>query len=105
MNSHKKPRFGGAFCVIVDLQYFFDGLGEVYMMKPDFENMAIAELRSYVKTHSDDEQAFHTYIDRFTSTPTEVFSGGQEEVEIQVKKKVAELIRLRLTNVLYRGEL
>jgi hypothetical protein len=75
----------------VDLRYFFDGLGEVYVMKPDFENMARAELRYYVKTHSDDEQAFHIYIDRFASTPTEIYSGGAEEVEMLVKKKVAEL--------------
>jgi hypothetical protein len=61
------------------------------MMKPDFENMARADLRAYMMTHPDEEQAFHTYIDRFASTPTEVFSGGAEEVEIQVKKKVAEL--------------
>jgi hypothetical protein len=60
-------------------------------VKPDFETMARAELRTYVRTHSDDEQAFHTYIDRFASTPTEIYSGGAEEVEMLVKKKVAEL--------------
>jgi hypothetical protein len=60
-------------------------------MKPDFETMARAELRTYVRTHSDDEQAFHTYIDRFASTPTEIYSGGAEEVEMLVKKKVEEL--------------
>jgi hypothetical protein len=56
-------------------------------MKPDFETMARAELRTY----SDDEQAFHTYIDRFASTPTEIYSGGAEEVKMLVKKKVEEL--------------
>jgi hypothetical protein len=60
-------------------------------MKPDFETMARAELRTYVRTHSDDEQAFHTYIDRFASTPTEIYGGGAEEVEMLVKRKVEEL--------------
>jgi hypothetical protein len=31
------------------------------------------------------------FVDRFASTPTEVFSGGPEEVEIQVRKKIEEL--------------
>jgi hypothetical protein len=60
-------------------------------MKPDFESMTRAELRFYVKTHSDDEQAFHTYVDRFASTPTEIYSGGAEEVKMLIKKKVEEL--------------
>jgi hypothetical protein len=60
-------------------------------MKPNFETMARAELRTYVRTHSDDEQAFHTYIDRFASTPTEMFNGGAEEVEIQMRRKFDEL--------------
>jgi hypothetical protein len=31
-------------------------------MKPDFDNMARAELRAYMMAHSDDQQAFHTYV-------------------------------------------
>jgi hypothetical protein len=61
------------------------------MMKPDFETMDRAELKFYMKTHSDDEQAFHAYIDRFASTPTKIYSGGSEEVKMLVKKKVEEL--------------
>jgi hypothetical protein len=60
-------------------------------MKPNFETMARAELRTYVRTYSDDEQALHTYIDRFASTPTEIYSGGAEEVKMLIKKKVEEL--------------
>jgi hypothetical protein len=71
------------------LQEDTGGLDET--MKPDFETMARAELRSYMRTHSDEEQAFHTYIDRFASTPTEIFNGGAEEVEIQMRRKFDEL--------------
>jgi hypothetical protein len=61
------------------------------MMKPDFENMTRAEFRAYILENRNDDEAFYAYIDQFASTPTEVFSGGREEVEIQVRKKVAEL--------------
>jgi hypothetical protein len=60
-------------------------------MQPDFENMTREDLRAYIKSHPREDKAFHTYIDRFASTPTEIYSGGAEEVEILVKKKVAEL--------------
>jgi hypothetical protein len=35
------------------------------------------------------------FIDRFASTPTEVFSGGSEEVEFQMRKKIEELKLLK----------
>ncbi len=60
-------------------------------MQYSFENMSKVELRAYIIANPGDQQAFYMFIDRFASTPTEVFSGGSEEVEIQVKKKVAEL--------------
>ncbi len=60
-------------------------------MKPDFENITRAEFRAYILENRSDDEAFYAYIDRFASTPTEIFSGGAEEVEIQVRRKVEEL--------------
>lgn len=34
------------------------------MTKPQYDEMSLPELRAYVLSHSEDEQAFHTYIDR-----------------------------------------
>jgi hypothetical protein len=31
------------------------------------------------------------FVDRFASTPTEIYSGGAEEVKMLIKKKVEEL--------------
>jgi hypothetical protein len=61
------------------------------MMKPDFEKMTRAELKAYMLENRSDDEAFHAYIDLFTSTPTEIYSGGPEEVERLVKRKVEEL--------------
>jgi hypothetical protein len=34
------------------------------MIQPDYKQMNRAELREYMLTHRDDEQAFHTYMDK-----------------------------------------
>jgi hypothetical protein len=60
-------------------------------MQSSFENMSKVELRAYFIANPGDQEAFHMFVDRFASTPTEVFSGGYEEVEIQVRKKIEEL--------------
>jgi hypothetical protein len=60
-------------------------------MQSNFENMSKVELRAYLIANPGDQEAFYMFVDRFASTPTEVFSGGYEEVEIQVRKKIEEL--------------
>jgi hypothetical protein len=60
-------------------------------MQSNFENMSKVELRAYIVANPGDQEAFYVFIDRFASTPTEIFSGGREEVEIQVRKKIEEL--------------
>jgi hypothetical protein len=57
-------------------------------MQSNFETMSKVELRAYVIANPGDQEAFymfidrfHTYIDRFASTPTEIYSGGAEEIE------------------------
>jgi hypothetical protein len=60
-------------------------------MQSNFENMSKVELRAYLIANPGDQEAFYMFVDRFASTPTEVFSGGYEEVEIQVRKKIEGL--------------
>jgi hypothetical protein len=60
-------------------------------MHSNFENMPKVELRAYLIANPGDQEAFYMFVDRFASTPTEVFSGGYEEVEIQVRRKFNEL--------------
>ncbi len=60
-------------------------------MQSNFENMSKVELRAYIIANPGDQEAFYMFVDRFASTPIEVFSGGLEEVEIQVRKKIEEL--------------
>jgi hypothetical protein len=33
-------------------------------MKPNFNDMSVKELRAYVLTHRDDDEAFYAYIDK-----------------------------------------
>jgi hypothetical protein len=60
-------------------------------MQSNFENMSKVELRAYLIANPGDQEDFYMFVDRFASTLTEVFSGGYEEVEIQVRKKIEEL--------------
>ncbi len=64
-------------------------------MQSNFETMSKVELRAYVIANPGNQEAFYMFIDRFASTPTEVFSGGAEEVEFQVKKKIEELSKAK----------
>jgi len=34
------------------------------MSQPDFQTMDLKDLRAYVLTHSDDNEAFYAYVDR-----------------------------------------
>jgi hypothetical protein len=36
----------------------------LFIMKPDFQNMSIKELRTYVLEHRGDDEAFYTLVDR-----------------------------------------
>jgi hypothetical protein len=38
-------------------------------MKKDFKGMSRSELRDYVRTNSDDTEAFHELVDRFNTSP------------------------------------
>jgi hypothetical protein len=43
------------------------------MSKPDFTIMPRAELRQYILDHREDDEAFQTYLDRFTSEEAVIF--------------------------------
>jgi hypothetical protein len=60
-------------------------------MKPNFESMTKVELRAYLVSNPGDQEAFYIFVDRFASTPTEVFGGGIEEAEMQIRKKLEQL--------------
>jgi hypothetical protein len=67
------------------------------MTKPDFSSMTKTELRTYVIAHPEDKEAFHAFVDRFTSeaspqtydlpkSNTEV-----EAVELLIREKLEQL--------------
>ncbi|MBD2682721.1 MULTISPECIES: DUF6887 family protein [Nostoc] len=47
------------------------------MSKPDFLSMSRTQLRKYILEHSEDEQAFQIYLDRFQSDSNEIFPAPQ----------------------------
>lgn len=47
------------------------------MSKPDFQKMSRAELRKYVLEHREENEAFQTYVDKFTSEDTPLFPAPQ----------------------------
>lgn len=61
-------------------------------MKPDFDRMSKAELRAYIVAHTDDQEAFYKFVDRFAAdTESRVwqpFSNTPQEVA-----KMEELIQ------------
>lgn len=63
-------------------------------MKHDFDKMTKPELRAYVVAHSDDQDAFHAFVDRFTQdAPQETFPPVTSEAEVQ---EVAKLIQQKV---------
>ncbi|WP_013321340.1 DUF6887 family protein [Gloeothece verrucosa] len=53
-------------------------------MKPNFEQMSKTELRKYVATHPDDQEAFYALVDRLTAQPSsQVYPASMTPGEIQ----------------------
>ncbi|MDY7008495.1 MAG: hypothetical protein SWX82_32385 [Cyanobacteriota bacterium] len=67
------------------------------MIEPNFNSMNKTQLRAYIIAHPDDNKAFYTFVDRFTSeAPTETFDipksiAEVEEVDILIRKKLEQL--------------
>jgi hypothetical protein len=53
------------------------------MSKPDFTTMPRAELRQYILNHREDDEAFQTYLDRFTSEDTVIFPAPQSIEDLE----------------------
>lgn len=53
------------------------------MTKPDFMTIPRAELRQYILDHREDEQAFQTYLNRFTSEDAVVFPAPQSIEDLE----------------------
>jgi hypothetical protein len=51
-------------------------------MKPDFSAMTKAQLRAYLVAHSDDQDAFYAFVDRFTAQASETFSMAKSPSEV-----------------------
>ncbi|MUH01013.1 hypothetical protein F7734_55630 [Scytonema sp. UIC 10036] len=67
------------------------------MIKPDFQTMPRAELRQYNLDHRDDDEAFQTYLHRFTSEDAVIFRAPQsiEDLENFPQLHQQNLERLR----------
>ncbi|MBD2447268.1 hypothetical protein H6G76_08825 [Nostoc sp. FACHB-152] len=67
------------------------------MSKPDFTTMSRAELRQYILDHREDDEAFQTYLDRFTSEDAVIFPAPQsiEDLENFPQLHQQNLERLR----------
>lgn len=66
------------------------------MTKPNFESMSRAELKAYITTHREDNEAFRAYIDRLHTDPeVKIISGrcddeGMEMLSGLIKQKSQE---------------
>ncbi|MBW4677771.1 MAG: hypothetical protein KME52_28385 [Desmonostoc geniculatum HA4340-LM1] len=53
------------------------------MSKPDFTTMPRAELRQYILDHREDDEAFQTYLDRFTNDDAVIFPAPQSIEDLE----------------------
>jgi len=51
------------------------------MSKPDFRTMSRKDLQAYVLAHRDDQEAFHTYVDRLHTEVTWIEMPALQSVE------------------------
>jgi flagellar biosynthesis protein FliP len=70
---------------------------DIFMMKPNFDKISKAELRAYVMSHKDDEEAFCKLVDRLKADSTNQtqhpFPKTLEDVA-----KVQEIIQHKIRN-------
>lgn len=57
------------------------------MTKPNFQEMSEEELRAYVLSHRNDDEAFHAYVDRIRQKPG-VICTTEEEIEAELHKRI-----------------
>ncbi|WP_396019793.1 MULTISPECIES: DUF6887 family protein [Nostocaceae] len=65
-------------------------------LKPDFQKMSRKELRTYVLTHREDEEALRIYMARLQNEPGVIRqSGGLNEQDL---KQLEQLIKARVSD-------
>ncbi|EAZ90334.1 DUF6887 family protein [Crocosphaera chwakensis] len=65
-------------------------------MTPNFEKMTKTELRAYVISHPDDQNAFHAFVDRYTSdAPSDTYGMAKSPEDI---KTIEQLIRQKTSD-------
>ncbi|MDJ0510285.1 MAG: hypothetical protein QNJ64_13680 [Crocosphaera sp.] len=65
-------------------------------MTPNFEKMTKTELRAYLIAHPDDKNAFHAFVDRYTSdAPSDTYGVAKSPEDI---KKIEQLIRQKISD-------
>lgn len=57
--------------------------------KPLFQEMSSEELRAYVLSHRDDDEAFYAYVDRIKLKPSVVCTTN-EEIEAELHKRIEQ---------------
>ncbi len=63
------------------------------MIKLNFHTMTKKELRAYVIAHPNDKDAFHIFVDRFTTTSSGTFAMPQSVTDLQ---EIDRLIKQKL---------
>ncbi|MBW4504208.1 MAG: hypothetical protein KME57_32780 [Scytonema hyalinum WJT4-NPBG1] len=58
------------------------------MTQPNFEEMICQELLTYVRTHPNDTEAFHRYMDLLQTVPGRVVVTTDEELEAEMRKRI-----------------
>ncbi len=58
------------------------------MTQPNFENMTRQELLAYVRSHPDDVEAFHKYMDLLQTAPGRVTVYTDSELEAEMRKRI-----------------
>ncbi len=64
-------------------------VGFLKMTQPDFQSMTKQELRAYVLTNRDDDEAFHAYVDKVRESPR-VAIASEEQFEQLIRQKTLE---------------
>jgi hypothetical protein len=62
-------------------------------MKPNFLTMTKTQLRAYLVSHPNDQDAFHAFVDRFTAQASETFAMPKSQSEVEA---VADLIQKKV---------
>ncbi|MBE9036619.1 DUF6887 family protein [aff. Roholtiella sp. LEGE 12411] len=54
----------------------------------NYQQLSEAELRTYVKTHPDDEEAFQHYLTNMRAKPNRVVVSTEEQALIEFRKRI-----------------